>query len=71
VGKEYYDQIPFVLNISEVINEHISSAYIVHSYDVWHATLGHVNYSYVMELQRLGLFNMHEIVNVIYVKNLK
>jgi len=28
--------------------------------DVWHARLGHVNYSYVMKLQRLGLINMHD-----------
>ena len=38
----------FVLNIYEVINESESSAYIVDSYDIWHARLGHVNSSYVI-----------------------
>ena len=63
MGKGYCDQGLFVLNISEVINEFGSSTYIVDSYDVWHARLGHVNYSYVMKLQRLGLINMHEKQN--------
>ena len=44
----------------EVINESRSSAYIIYSYDVWHVRLGHVNYSYVMILQRLGLINLHD-----------
>jgi len=39
VGKGYCDQGLFVLNISEVINEYESSAYIVDSYDIWHARL--------------------------------
>jgi len=60
VGKGYCDQCLFVLNISEIINESCSSAYIVDSYDMWHARLGHVNSSYVMKLQRLGLINMHD-----------
>jgi len=51
VGKRYCDQGLFVLNIYEVINEFGSFAYIVDSYDVSRARLGHVNYSYVMELQ--------------------
>jgi len=50
VGKGYCDQGLFVLNISEVMNESESSAYIVDSYDIWHARLGHVNSSYVMKL---------------------
>ena len=38
----FCDQGLFVLNISEVINESEfeSSAYIVDSYDIWHARLG-------------------------------
>jgi len=60
VGKGYCDQGLFVLNISEIINESCSSAYIVDSYDMWHARLGHVNSSYVMKLQRLRLINMHD-----------
>lgn len=60
VGKGYCDQGLFVLNISEIMNESTSSAYIVDSYDIWHARLGHVNSSYVIKLQRLGLINMHD-----------
>jgi len=60
VGKGYCEQGLFVLNISEIINESCSSAYIVDSYDIWHARLGHVNSSYVMKLQRLGLINMRD-----------
>jgi len=51
VGKGYCDQGLFVLNISEVVNESKSSTYIVDSYDIWHARLGHVNYSYATKLQ--------------------
>jgi len=60
VGKGYCDQGLFVLNISEIINESCSSAYIFDSYDMWHARLGHVNSSYVMKLQRLRLINMND-----------
>jgi len=60
VGKGYCDQGLFVLNISEIMNESEYSAYIFDSYDIWHARLGHVNSSYVMKLQRLGLINMHD-----------
>jgi len=63
VEKGNCDQSLFVLNISEVMNESESSTYIVDSYDIWHARLGHVNYSYVMKLQRLGLINMHDKQN--------
>ena len=61
VGKGYYDQGLFVLNVSKVINENASSStYLIDSYDIWHARLGHVNPTYVMKLQRLGLINMHD-----------
>jgi len=63
VGKGYCDQGLFVLNIYEVINKSESSTYIVDSYDIWHARLGHVNSSYVMKLQRLVLINMHDKQN--------
>ena len=59
-GKGYCDQDLFVLNVSEIINESMSSAHIVDSYDIWHARLGHVNSSYVIKLQRIGLINMHD-----------
>ena len=61
VGKNYCDQGLFVLNVSEVINENASSSgYLIDSYDICHARLGHVNPIYVMKLQRLGLINMHD-----------
>ena len=50
VENRYCDQGLFVLSIYEVINEAELSTYIVDSYDVWHARLGHVNYSYVIKL---------------------
>jgi len=53
VWKGYYDQDLFVLNVSKIIKESgsMSSTYIVNSYDIWHARLGHVNSSYVIKLQ--------------------
>jgi len=66
VGKGYCDQDLFALNIYEIMNESKSSAYIVDSYDIWHTRLGHVNSSYVMKLQRLGLINMHDKQNSKY-----
>jgi len=38
-------------------------SYIVDSYDVWHAKLGHVNSLYVIKYQQLGLINMHDKQN--------
>ena len=44
-----------------MINENASSyAYLIDCYDIWHAKLGHVNPTYVMKLQCLGLINMHD-----------
>ena len=44
VGKRFCNQGLFVLSISEVINGNASSfAYLVDSYDIWHARLGHVS----------------------------
>ena len=60
VGKGYCDQGFFVLNISEIINESSFAYIIVDLYDMWHARLEHVNSSYVMKLQWLGLINMHD-----------
>ena len=61
MGKVYCDQGLFVLYVSEVINEKTSSStYLIDSYYIWHARLGHVNPTYVMKLQRLGLINMHD-----------
>jgi len=62
VGKAYCDQGLFVLHVSDIINEFgsISSTFIVDSHDMWHARLGHVNSSYVIKLQQLGLINIHE-----------
>jgi len=53
VVKGYCDQGLFVLNVSEIISKSgsMSSTYIVDSYDIWHARLGHVNSSYVIKLQ--------------------
>ena len=60
-GKGYCDQGIFVLNVSKVINGNaITSAYMIDSYDMWYARLGHTNSAYVFKLQQLGLINMHD-----------
>lgn len=52
VGKGYCDSGLFVLNVYEVINKNAStSVYIVDSYDICYAELGHANLSYVIKLQ--------------------
>ena len=44
-----------------MINKNAScSAYLIDSYDIWHARLGHANPTYVMKLQWLGLINMYD-----------
>ena len=61
VGKGYCDQGLFILNASEVINGNASSsAYMIDSYDMWHARLGHTNSAFVFKLRQLGLINMHD-----------
>lgn len=58
VGKGYSDQGLFVLNIAEIMNENTSSsAYMIDSFDMWHARLGHVNFSYIQKMRNLGLIN--------------
>ena len=58
VGKGFCNQGLFVLNISEVMNENSSSfAYLVDSYDIWPARLGHVSSGYIKKMQSLGLIN--------------
>ena len=58
VGKGFCNQGLFVLSISEVMNENASSsAYLVDSYDIWHARLGHVSSGYIKKMQTLGLIN--------------
>ena len=57
-GKGFCNQGLFVLSISEVMNENASSsAYLVDSYDIWHARLGHVSGEYIKKMQTLGLIN--------------
>ncbi|RDX84489.1 hypothetical protein CR513_34459, partial [Mucuna pruriens] len=53
VGNGYYNQGLFVLNVFETISENASSsfAYMIDSYDIWHARLGHINSS---------LINLHD-----------
>ena len=51
----------YFAGVSEVINENASFyAYLIDFYYIWHARLGHVNPTYVMKLQQLGLINMHD-----------
>ena len=58
VEKGFCNQGLFVLSISEVMNDNASSsAYLVDSYDIWHARLGHVSSGYIKKMQTLGLIN--------------
>ncbi|RDY06639.1 hypothetical protein CR513_09344, partial [Mucuna pruriens] len=58
----YYDKGLFVLSISKTISENASSSsYMIDSYDIWHAKLGHTNSLYAIQLQQLGLINLHDI----------
>ena len=56
VGKGCCNQGLFVLSISKVMNG-TSFAYLVDSYYVWHARLGHVSSGYIKKMQTLGLIN--------------
>ena len=57
VGKGYCSGELFKLNVLDVImNENVSSsAYLVDSSDLWHARLGHVNFSYIKKMRESGL----------------
>ena len=58
VGKNYYNQGPFVLNISNVTIKSASSlAYIVDWISLWHARLGHFNVSYIKKMRSLVLLS--------------
>lgn len=58
--KGYCEHRLFVLNIFEVMNNKISSsAYLIESYDIWHAGLGHVNSSYINIMQRLDMITLN------------
>ena len=57
VGKAYYNQGLFMLNVFYIINNNASSssACIVDSCDIWHGRLGHVNFSYMKKMVELNL----------------
>ena len=57
VGKGFCNKGLFVLSISEVMNGTSSSTYLIDSYDVWHARLGHVSSGYIKKMHTLGLIN--------------
>ena len=57
-GKGFCNKELFVLSIAKVMNENASSsAYLIESYDIWHARLGHVSSGYIKQMQSLGLKN--------------
>jgi len=58
VGKGFYSNGLFVLDISTIMNKNITSACLVDSYDIWHARLGHISSSYVFKLDRLGIISL-------------
>ena len=50
VGNGFCNQGLFVLSISEAMTITFSSAYLINSYDVWHARLGHVSSGYIKKM---------------------
>ena len=72
VGKGYYNQGLFMLNVSEILNNKASSsyAYIIVSCEVWHGRLGYVNFSYIKKMVELILIpklSLENLGNVKYV----
>ena len=57
VGKGFCNQGLVVLSIYEVMNGTSPSTYLIDSYDVWHARLGHVSSGYIKKMHTLGLIN--------------
>ena len=57
VGKGYCNKGSIMLNVYDIIknNASSSSAYIVYSCDIWHDSLGHVNFSYMKKMVELSL----------------
>ena len=55
--KGYYNKGLFILNVIEIMNGNAStsSAYLIDSHDLWHARLGHVNFSYIKKMKELGI----------------
>ena len=66
VGKDYYNQGLFMLNVSEILNNKASSSstYIVVSCNIWHGRLGHVNFSYIKKMVELSLIPKLSLENL-------
>ena len=47
-----------MFSIAEIMNGNASSSfYLVDSYEIWHARLGHVSNGYIKKMHSLGLIN--------------
>ena len=66
VGKGYCNQVLFMLNVSEILNNKASSSstYIVVSCDVWHGGLGYVKFSYIKKMVELSLISKLPLENL-------
>ena len=66
VGKDYYNQGLFMLNVSKILNNKASSssAYIVVSCNIWNGKLGHVNFSYIKKMVELSLIPKLSLENL-------
>lgn len=62
VGKGYFCELLFKINVLTVVpniiknNKASSSTYIFESYNLWHHTLGYVNFNSIHKLMNLSLF---------------
>ena len=51
IGNDCCNQNMFLLSVAEMNNNASSSAYLIDTFDIWHARLGHVSKSYITRLQ--------------------
>ena len=58
VGKGYYNKGLFILNVIVT-----SSAYLIDYHDLWHARIGHVNFSYIKKMKELGILKNVKITD--------
>ena len=57
VGKDYYNQGLFVVNIDNFMNENAFSVYLFDFINMWHGGLGHVSIGYFKKIQSFGLIS--------------
>ena len=57
VGKGYFSDGLYILNVATNNNEACSFAYLIDSLNVWHGKLEHVNAAHILTLEEMELVN--------------